>query len=70
MRNDDSIQQATNHEDADDTVNVCRTHLDALQNLTYLISLEAENPREVRVHLRIMEWHLQILQDTLLHRWQ
>jgi hypothetical protein len=44
----------------------CRNHLESLQNLRYLISLDIENPHQVRLHLRRMDWHLRNLSEVLL----
>lgn len=45
----------------------CRNHLESLQNLRYLILLEVNQPSQVKLHLRMMEQHLNNLAGTLLH---
>ncbi len=43
----------------------CRNHLESLQNLRYLVLLEADQPQQIKLHLRMMEWHLDNLGQTL-----
>ena len=45
----------------------CRNHLESLQNLRYLILLEVNQPSQVKLHLRMMEQHLNNLASVLLH---
>jgi hypothetical protein len=44
-----------------DVLQSCRNHLEALQNLRYLILLEAHDSQKVKLHLRMMDWHLNSL---------
>jgi hypothetical protein len=44
----------------------CRNHIETLQNLSYLISLDADHPTQVRLNARMMEWHLYNLSEALL----
>lgn len=48
-----------------ETLTNCRNHLESLQNLRYLILLEAEYPQQIKLHLRMMEWHLNNLREVL-----
>ena len=43
----------------------CRNNLEALQNLRYLILLESHDSKQVKLHLRTMDWHIRNLSDTL-----
>lgn len=44
----------------------CRNHLESLQNLRYLILLEVNQPSQIKLHLRMMEQHLNNLASVLL----
>jgi hypothetical protein len=44
----------------------CRSHLESVQNLRHLVSLDVYNPKQVIVHLRMMDWHLRNLAELLL----
>ena len=44
----------------------CRNHLESLQNLSYLTSLDADHPTQVRLNIRMIEWHLHNLSEALL----
>jgi hypothetical protein len=44
----------------------CRNHIESLQNLSYLTSLEAESPSQVRLNLRMMEWHIRNLAELII----
>jgi hypothetical protein len=46
----------------------CRNNLEAIQNLRYLILLEAHDSKQVKLHLRMMDWHLNSLSDALSRR--
>jgi hypothetical protein len=48
-----------------ETLQSCRNHLESIQNLRYLILLEAHDPKQVKLHLRMMDWHLQNLSEAL-----
>ena len=70
MRFQDSAETFKNQgniEDPFSALNTCRTHLESLQNLRYLIHIELENPYQVRLYLRIMEWHLTTLAEILIY---
>jgi hypothetical protein len=43
----------------------CRNNLEAIQNLRYLILLEVHDSKQVKLHLRMMDWHIHNLSDTL-----
>ena len=61
-----SIRQVSRQVSTDEILGNCRNHIESLQNLSYLISLEADHSVQVRLHVRMMEWHLQNLADVLL----
>jgi hypothetical protein len=66
MRHDDSTEQLVSRVRTEELLASCRNHLESLRNLSYLISLDVENPRQVRLHLRMMDWHLRNLSEVLL----
>jgi hypothetical protein len=43
----------------------CRNQIESLQNLSYLTSLDADHPTQVRLNIRMMEWHLHNLSEAL-----
>jgi hypothetical protein len=50
----------------EDVLASCRSHVESLQNLSYLASLEDEPRSQVRLNLRMMQWHLRNLAELLL----
>ncbi len=46
----------------------CRNSLEAIQNLRYLILLEVRDSMQVKLHLRMMDWHMHNLSDALFLR--
>jgi hypothetical protein len=44
----------------------CRNHIETLQNLGYLTSSDAADPNQVRLNIKMMEWHLLNLNEALL----
>jgi recombinational DNA repair protein (RecF pathway) len=44
----------------------CRNHLESIQNLWYLATLEADKPHHVRLHLHVMGRHLNRLSAAML----
>ena len=44
----------------------CRRHLDSLQNISYLIRLDADHPLQVRHYGRCLDWHLRKLANAIL----
>jgi hypothetical protein len=65
MQNHDLTEQLMNRVRTEEVLGSCRNHLESLQNLRYLISLDVENPQQVRLHLRMMDWHLRNLSEVL-----
>jgi hypothetical protein len=43
----------------------CRNHIESLQNLSYLTSLEAESRTQVRLNVRLIEWHIRNIAELL-----
>jgi hypothetical protein len=66
MQHNDSTEQSMNRVRTEEFVGSCRNHLESVQNLRYLISLEVDNPQQVRLHLRMMDWHLRNLSEVML----
>jgi hypothetical protein len=67
MPNDEStMEQYADQVGTRDVLGICRNHIESIQNLRYLASLDAQYPTQVRRHLRMMEWHLHGLWETLL----
>jgi hypothetical protein len=44
----------------------CRNNVESLQNLSYLSPLGDADQSQVRLNLRIMQWHLRNLAELLL----
>jgi hypothetical protein len=51
---------------SEDVLTSCRNHIESLQNLSYLTVLEADSPTQVRLNIRMMEWHIRNLAEVLL----
>jgi hypothetical protein len=69
MQQGDSIEeQFTDRMSYVELLGSCRNHVESLQNLSYLTSLDADHPTQVRLNIRMMEWHLHNLSDALLDR--
>jgi hypothetical protein len=66
MQHSDSTELDTDHVSNNNVLAICRNHLESLQNLSYMTSLEADHPMQVRLHIRMMEWHLYNLSEALL----
>jgi hypothetical protein len=65
MRNNDSVEDFTNQVSSEETLRTFRSNIESLQNLSYLTSLDADHPQQVRLNVRMMEWHLQNLSEAL-----
>jgi hypothetical protein len=66
QRSDSIEEQFTNRTTSREVLGSCLNHLESLQNLSYLISLDADCPTKVRLNIRMMEWHLYNLSEILL----
>jgi PHP family Zn ribbon phosphoesterase len=67
MQQGDSIEeQFTDRMSYVELLRSCRSQIESLQNLSYLTSLDAEHPTQVRLNIRMMEWHLHNLSEALL----
>jgi hypothetical protein len=44
----------------------CRNHIETLQNLSYLTSSDAADSNQVRLNVKMMEWHLLNLTEALV----
>jgi hypothetical protein len=66
MQHNDSIkEQFTDRVTSEEVLGSCRNHIESLQNLSYLTSLDADHPTRVRLNIRMMEWHLLGLSEAL-----
>ena len=66
MQQGDSIEeQFTDRMSYAEVLGSCRNHIESLQNLSYLTSLDADHPTQVRLNIRMMEWHLHSLSEAL-----
>ena len=61
-----STNHATTHQLSDEVLKNCRNHLEAVQNLRHLVTIDVYNPQQVMLHLRRMDWHLRNLAEILL----
>jgi len=69
MQQRDSIEEQFTDRISDvELLRSCRNHIESLQNLSYLTSLDADHPTQVRLNIRMMEWHRHNLSDALLDR--
>jgi hypothetical protein len=67
MQQRDSIEEQSTDRMSDvKLLRSCRSHIESLQNLSYLTSLDAEHPTQVRLNIRMMEWHLHNLSVALI----
>jgi len=67
MQHSDSIEeQFTDRVSSEEVLGSCRNHIESLQNLSYLTSLDADHPTQVRLNIKMMEWHLHNLSEALL----
>jgi hypothetical protein len=67
MQQGDSIEeQSTDRMSYVKLLRSCRSQIESLQNLSYLTSLDAEHPTQVRLNIRMMEWHLHNLSVALI----
>jgi hypothetical protein len=65
MQQGDSKEHSTDRMSNAELLGNCRNHIESLQNIGYLTSLEADHPNQVRLNIRMMEWHLHNLSEAL-----
>jgi hypothetical protein len=66
MPHSDAIEeQFTDRMSYAEVLGSCRNQIESLQNLSYLTSLDADHPTQVRLNIRMMEWHLHNLSEAL-----
>jgi hypothetical protein len=67
MRYHDSIpaEHIADRVSTKEVLGICRNHIESLQNLRYITSIDADHPTQVRLNLRMMEWHLNNLSEAL-----
>jgi hypothetical protein len=66
MLHGDSIEeQFTDRMSYTEVLRSCRNQIESLQNLSYITSLDADHPTQVRLNIRMMEWHLPNLSEAL-----
>jgi hypothetical protein len=67
MPHSDSIEeQFMDRVSSAEVLGSCRNHIESLQNLSYITSLDADHPTQVRLNIKMMEWHLHNLSEALL----
>jgi hypothetical protein len=67
MKQNDSIEeQFMNRLSSREVLGSCRNHLESLQNLSYITSIDSDYPVQVRLNMKMMEWHLHNLSEILL----
>jgi hypothetical protein len=59
-------EQSTDRVISAELLKSCRNHIETLQNLSYLTSSDAADPNQVRLNVKMMEWHLLNLTEALL----
>jgi hypothetical protein len=59
-------EQSTDRVISAELLKSCRNHIETLQNLSYLTSIDAADPYQVRLNVKMMEWHLLNLTEALL----
>jgi hypothetical protein len=59
-------EQSTDRVISAELLRDCRNHIETLQNLCYLTSSDAADPNQVRLNVKMMEWHLLNLTEVLL----
>jgi hypothetical protein len=59
-------EQSTDRVISAELLKSCRNHIETLQNLSYLTSSDAADPYQVRLNVKMMEWHLLNLTEALL----
>lgn len=62
---DSTEEQVTDRMSYAEILGSCRNQIESLQNLSYLTSLDADRPTQVRLNIRMMEWHLHNLSEAL-----
>ncbi len=59
-------EQFTDRVISEELLSSCRNHIETLQNLSYLTSIEAADTNQVRLNVKMMEWHLRNLTEVLV----
>jgi hypothetical protein len=59
-------EQSTDRVISEELLSSCRNHIETLQNLSHLTSIEAADTNQVRLNVKMMEWHLRNLAEVLL----
>jgi hypothetical protein len=65
MRFHDSAEFFTDRVINIESLASCRNHIESMQNLRYLTVLEADSAQQVKLNMRMMEWHLRNLAEAL-----
>jgi hypothetical protein len=63
----DSIEAFSAQVTTADYVDNCRSHLESMQNITCLLTLEGEHSKQEKFLLRMMAWHLGNLATDFAH---
>jgi hypothetical protein len=59
-------EQFTDRVISEELLSSCRNHIETLQNLNHLTSIDAADTNQVRLNVKMMEWHLRNLAEVLL----
>ena len=59
-------EQFTDRVISEELLSSCRNHIETLQNLNHLTSIDAADTNQVRLNATMMEWHLRNLAEVLL----
>jgi hypothetical protein len=59
-------EQFTDRVISEELLSSCRNHIETLQNLSHLTSIDAADTIQVRLNVEMMEWHLRNLSEVLL----
>jgi hypothetical protein len=59
-------EQSTDRVISEELLSSCRNHIETLQNLNHLTSIDAADTNQVRLNVKMMEWHLRNLAEVLL----
>lgn len=67
MRHNVRIEErSTDRVISEELLSSCRNHIETLQNLSRLTSIDAADTNQVRLNVKMMEWHLRNLAEVLL----
>jgi hypothetical protein len=59
-------EQSTDRVISEELLSSCLNHIETLQNLSHLTSIDAADTNQVRLNVKMMEWHLRNLTEVLV----